>query len=328
MPQAARSSEQQGQRVQRKANDRPLPADTNTGLTDTDAEDAAKRALEARDAENKRLSEENKALADRANKAGSAAAAATTARMGDREAAIANGMAAAKRTVEQATASYKAARAAGDLDGEMAALDVLGDAKLELKLFEGQKAAFDAEKPNLEKQAKAMAEPVTSTPGQSDQAKKWIDDHPLFQTDAKYKADALMAHREAMALNIATNSDAYPAFLNTHLARLYGADHGKTAAEDRRDDDRREHREMNRASTGAPPGREQDGRSVRHAGGNLRVVRDREGNEGVSGDIPAEWVEAAKWCNMDVEEYALEQLKITAEGGANNTYRPDGVTYR
>lgn len=84
-------------------------------------------------------------------------------------------------------------------------------------------------------------------------------------------------------------------------------------------------------SSGAPPSRETDGRSVRTGAGNLRVVQDRDGNDAISGTIPAEWVEAAKWCNMDAEDYALEQLRIEEEnrtGRSPNEYRPDGVTFR
>lgn len=287
-----------------------------------------KKQLEAKDGENAQLrTQVVQATTDR-NKLAATAAATTEARLTEREQALATNISGAKQRVATASAALKAAKDAGDGDAELAANEQLIDAKADLKLYEREKAEFDQAKPKLVEDLKEAAKPVevpAAKSGVSASAQQWIDEHPRFNSDPEYKQAALDAHDLAVQkYKHAPDSPAYFAFLNKQLNAMFGDDHGQGEAMQRTP---RKGRETDRTSEAASPGRGGDG-SIQSRTHNLRLSYNQEGKPLVSGEIPAAWVEAAKWCGMTPVDYAVSKLEEEASGEPGYTVEGSRAVYR
>lgn len=277
----------------------------------------AQETIERKDRElaaaNQRADEAGKSVL----KANTVASNTAMARISDQEVAIKNGLSAAEKSVETATLAWRQARQQGDVEAEEKAMDALGDAKIEKARWKERNDAFTQQKPALEEEAKRPAvQPAAVEAGKdkmSDESRRWIESHPKFNTDASYRQDALDAHEIAISRKIPIGTTQYTAFLDNHLERLYGKDHGMQE----QDRDRGGERERSPrrgpdrgASSGATPSRDRDG-SFAYNG--VKLGTDAQGKKTVTGDIPAEWVNAAKWNGMDPVAYAVSMLEIEEE---------------
>lgn len=259
-----------------------------------------------------------------ASSARAEAANATVARVGDRESQIVASIAAADMALASAGAAFRAARESGDVEAEAKALDLLGDAKFEHKKWTEEKAKLEAAKPQILADAKKKAEAPQGNAEYDAAANQWVAEHPLMNTDKEYTADALDAHTAAMARGHAPGSPAYLGHINTTLTRLYGKNHGHAAD----DDDKADTGARNGASMAASPGRESSS-GFSHNG--LRLITGSDGKYQVSGNIPAEWRDAAKWSKMTEADYCVAQLLAAKERKEDNSGAQEysgGVIYR
>lgn len=296
-------------------------------VSDADALAVANATIKARDEENATLRTQLESTTETVVKTANTASETALARIADRETSISNGITGAKTAVEAAQQAWRSAREAGDMDAEQKANDALLDAKVSLKGWEFQDQDFKANKERLTTDAKALGKPQVAKVGKgpTPQAKQWLDDHPLMNTDMNYRRDALAAHAAAIAEGHAEGSDPYIIRINDMLGKMYGADHGKPKSDDGGKQQQR--RERAAESEAAGPGRESSsGVSFRTPQGtNLRVSVNGEGKKTLHGDIPAEWQAAARWSKMDPIDYAISQVEIAQEREGSQSYLEAGV---
>ena len=145
----------------------------------------------------------------RAAQAGQAVVAAHTVTLDSAETAQ-------KSRLEQARASYRAAREAGDVDAEQRAIEESADARAELSHIAFQKT-----------QAARQPQQTQSTAVRSPQAERWLHEHPKWATDLNYQRDCADIHDIAVKKKIVIDSPAYFAFADRALTALHGPDHGK-----------------------------------------------------------------------------------------------------
>lgn len=300
----------ESRRVERKSRrDGPVP------------EDALK---EVREGLGKATATTNAAIKDR-NDMAATALATTEARINERDQYLTSQIATAKSAIETARAAKKAAREAGDGDAQDTAEEALTDAKTSLRILEIQKTNFDAEKPKALENAKKAAEPIKPV---ADTSKRdaWFAAHPRFNfqnpdADRPYFNAAMTAHHDALEKNIPEGSDAYFAHLNAQLGHQFGANHATGDGTSRKPREAR----TSETSMATPVGREGAGDGYSSQNHDLRIVVNGEGKRSISGTIPKDWVEAAKWTGMTPAAYAIAQLDIEAEGGAaNGGFDPQG----
>lgn len=292
--------------------------------------EAARQSLERKDATIATQAATIESVSAHAAKAGAAGAQAAEARIQEREGSLSNAIKAAETSVAAAKAAKRSAREAGNNDAEMEADDALTDAKVELRVLVGQKADFDAQKPRLLEEAKALAK-APPVPADTSGRDRWFSDHPMFNTDATYKQDALNAHELTVAKKIPTGSPQYFDFLNTHLERLHGKGHGKPK-ENGGGQQQQQQQRQDGSSAAAPPGRDVTGSfDVSVDGSTLRLTRGADGKKQLTGTIPGAWREAASWVNMSEIDYAIQQVEIREEQAAGRgtvVQMGDGAIYR
>lgn len=304
----------QSRRVERKSRrDGPVPEDALKEVR----EGLGKQVTAATETANTAIKQRNDMAAT--------ALATTEARINERDQYLTSQIAAAKTSIDNAKAAKKAAREAGDGDAQDAAEDALIDAKTSLRVLEIQKQNFDGEKSAALDRAKEAAKPVAAVADNS-ASEAWKASRPRFDEtkDPAYFAVALQGHHEAQSAGLQTNSPAYFAKIDGKLASAFGADHAKAAPGDGTSRKPREAR-TSETSMATPVGREAAGDGYSSQNHDLRIVVNGEGKRSISGTIPKDWVEAAKWTGMTPAAYAIAQLDIEAEGGAaNGGFDPQG----
>lgn len=293
---------------------------------------AARRSLETKTREADKLRSTNVDLSNQVVESAAIAANAEIARINERETSLTTAINSAMTEQSSAESAKRAAREAGNIDAELAADKAFSKATVRLEALNIEKTRFDGNKPRLMEEAKRKAEaPKTAAPNRAPEAQRWLDEHPRFESDPVYKADALEAHRAAVAAGISTNSSDYSRYLNTRLERLYGKNHGQPegARHQERDSD------MNRdrgTSSATPPSRDTDASfSQQVDGSTLRLSRDASGKPQLSGQIPGSWRDAARYCGMDEVAYAIDQMVIAeeAKSGKNSLMTSsDGMFYK
>lgn len=303
------------------------------GLADSEALTQAQKTIERQERE---LADERKgreAAEGRAQQATTRVVAASTAQLAEREGSLTAQIEAAKKAETAAMASKKSARAAGDDDASDAADAALLDARVDLKYWSHELNVFKAQKPALEREIKAEAEGAAAAgnSGPTEHSRKWLSDHPKFNTDARYHADALAAHGLAIQNGHKNGSLGYIDFINGQLESLHGKEHGKAGSSNR------EHqgggrREESSSSSAAPVNRDTAGPMTyrTNEGHDLRVTISSDGKKQLSGQIPAKWVEAAGWVNMEPVAYAISKIESEEEAadGRGPTMSSEGAFYR
>jgi hypothetical protein len=318
---AVKLDDQVSHRVKRQAR----VDDQDDGVS---AEAALKLANETIAAQNKTIANVTKQAKD----ASTAAANATVGRISDREQTINSALSAAEMARKTADTAWRAAKQAGDIDAEAEALDMLAEAKLEIKTWTSEKQKFDAQKPQLLEQAKNTAAGPANDPENDARSAQWISDHPKFNTDAKYKQRALDLHAAAIARGLVGGSPGYINYLDDGLTELYGEDHGKMTNDSgggSRTSRAADTRVDRGTSAGAPPSRDSDRGSFSAHG--VRLIRNSDGSKSVQGEPPAEWVDGAKWTGMSLPEYCVSMLELEEEkqaGRGQVVQMGDGVIYR
>lgn len=156
------------------------------------------------------------------------ATAATTDAVSQRETAYVMAIDKTQGDLDTAKRALKEALAGSDSDAVVDAQEAIADAKYHLNRVTDEKRIFDNWK---EQEASRVAQPAPQQGRYSAAAQKWIDDHPLFNSDAGYNKKALMAEAEARADGITPDSVAYFRHINAAVANYEsnakpnGADH-------------------------------------------------------------------------------------------------------
>lgn len=273
----------------------------------------------------------------------------STARVSDQEVAIANAIEAGNAAKQAAAQKIKSAREMGDFDAELAAQDELNAASYRLMRAKETKGQFDAWKAKQPKAGDAQQrQEQQGAPAQTPEVQSWLAAHPMYTKDQEYTADANASHNLALEAGCAEGSKAYVDYIDARLSRLYGPDHGKPgvvrgASNGGNQVDKRATGGRTAASTAAPVSR--GGSNVggggggvvfNHETGSLRLTtitdpKSGQPKETVQGNIPADWVEAAKWNKMDPITYAVEQMHIQREikdGSLSGLTHGESGTYR
>lgn len=260
---------------------------------------------------------------DEAKRVGSEA---ITDRVSHQEIAITNALAAGKSKKTAAQAKMRQARENGDFEGESAAIDEISAANFEVMRAEEAKRQFDTWKqrqPKPEDRQQQRQETRQATEPTAE-AQRWLDEHPRYTSDAEYRADANASHQAAIESGCMEGSQAYINYIENRMTRLYGDGHGQAGGSQRGlqkpNGGSVNTRQPARAasSTAMAPNRGGSDRlpagSIEYrdpvTGAALRLVQGADGKETVSGQIPADWVTAAKWNGMSPAAYAVEQIRI------------------
>jgi hypothetical protein len=131
------------------------------------------------------------------------------------EAAILNRVETAKAEVENAERALEEAIDTGKPAKEQIALQKkLAEAVYKQKGAEGAKAHFD----NWKEKEKNKPQVKTANDDMSPKAREWVDSHPKFNTDKKYKRIAVAAHEDAIEDGVPADSSEYFRRINSALA--------------------------------------------------------------------------------------------------------------
>lgn len=170
-----------------------------------EAEERAARAEKERD---ERKQGEEKAKSDTQK--------AYTQAIQRHEEAVANAISAAESEFERAQAAWDDAFDAGDKTALREATLKLNDAQMKKRGAEYQKAQFEAWKEQQKNAPKIATETVASS-RYSKSEQEWIDRHPRFNTDRKYRAAVYAADEEAREKGISPDTPAYYEYVEKAL---------------------------------------------------------------------------------------------------------------
>lgn len=273
-------------------------ADTTRQLRERDDQLATARRMQ-REAEQRRAEAERVAATTR----GSASVTAIEAATAEQSAA---------------EAAYIRAREAGDLAAEIAANKALSAATMRL-------AAATYEADQLKSQAPAQQ--AARQNGPSPAAQAWLDAHPAYHTDRKYRGTAEVAHGEAVRAGMPVGSQEYVDYIDQIMTQEYGAGHGQTG--------QREVTAPRQGRSAAPPSHNHGGnragwKSVRvPAVGEIQFQIGADGQPGrikASQEILANLKEAAEFSRMSLEDYAKDLVQGSIEGNPD-LIRGEGGRY-
>lgn len=303
----------------------------------------SQRLLKAKDrevAESRRIARE---ADQRRQAAETEVVRAREAQVVDRQAVVAQAIETAKAEQVAARQALKAAQETGDADA-------MGDA---IEALSGASTRFNqgtAELTWLKAQPKpAPARP--NQPGPSPAAQKWLDEHPMYNTDEAYRSTAEGAHNAALRAGKAEGSDAYIQHINQIMERVYGAGHGQS--EDGMTQPEEGHRPVNNQQRRPTPSAVPPSRGASGSGGGWKtvhtelgdlLVQDRpDGTRGVrfpNAKVESDFKEGAmldKRASHSPEafkkalaEYTNEHIMIAQEiaaGGSGDLIRGEGRTY-
>lgn len=296
--------------------------------TPEDALDESAAALAEKDAQIARERTAREAADAAAAKANANAVSAQEREINLQGIAIDNAISAAEGREAAATAAWRTAREANDIDAEQKAVREMTLAAAEVGNTKARKQAFEQWKTS---RPKPTAQPQPKQGGGDDftpQVKTWLTKHPAYFRPGEYRENALAAHDLAI-LNLGREkegSQEYVDYIDKHLEQVFGKGHGQiTKPAERRDDDV-VHDDNRSSSRAAPPSR--DGGDdfggprgdfvYNHAGGQLRLTQRPNKETGqmvdaVMGTVPEQWKEAAKWARMPLVDYVISQMNIQRE---------------
>lgn len=313
---------QRRQRPERPEREAPAERVAIEGVDETLSPEAAladsARQLQDRD---RAVAEERRRARDaeqRARAAEAEAANARVARVTDHQAIVGQAIEGAKAEQQSARLAKRAAREAGDIDAEMAADEALGTATFRLSQATAELEALKRQ-PVQQPQRQA---------GRSAAAQQWLDEHPRFNTDRKYRGAAAEAHSEAIRAGNPEGSQEYVDYIDNIMRQEFGENHGR---EDQPD---RGQQPMNNpgraASTTVPPSRGSGGQTQggfrpvktlldqeplhvqRQPGGGMRI-------RFASARQQADFEEGAATCRMSLADYVQDQIRIVEEREAGGT---------
>lgn len=158
------------------------------------------------------------------------AKAAQTDAFSAQEKAIASQLETQERLVQQAKASMRAARDAGDFDAEEKAMDSLTDAKVAISTLNNQKAYLETVKKQApppqsqqSQQSQPQQEVYRGRHGFSKASEEWIDKHPEFDSDPFYKTMVISAAQAAVQDGCVADSPQFFRFIETTVSKAFPA---------------------------------------------------------------------------------------------------------
>lgn len=253
-----------------------------------DPEDAVDRLK----AQIKAESDRRKAAEERATKAEEAGARAVKSSQEQQldayEESYTNAAALRKREIESLEDDIAAALDEGDHKKSAQLQTKLYKAVNELERAEGGKAKVAEIREQLKK---APVKEESSGEAYTDAAKSWINEHPRFNTDADYKAEAIAAHHAAVGRGIKVDSPEYFAMLNKRLEREFPEDDEDLGSQDREEEEEKRPAKKQSQSMAAPS---------RGAGGAGKPGKAKF-------KLSPDEVEAAEVCGMTPEEYYADK---------------------
>ena len=274
-----------------------------------------------------------RALADSANRTAAAEKAAADARNETSLAVttlVSERVTGAQRLLDNAKGAkisaqgkLRAAREGGDFEAEQAAIDEISRANYDIGESEKALARAKIDHENL-------AKPVLPAPGGTGEPKpspisqRWIENHPLINTDKEYRAIAAAGDSLAVSEGHQRGSQSYVDFVDRYLEDEFGVGHGVPETHEWRG---RRDAEVTSAH-GAPRGgggsrfASEDDRTI----GGARQVETPFGRLGYrvgadgrpiitfpNASVRADFEEGARACNMSLAEYARDQVSIAQE---------------
>ncbi len=178
------------------------------------------------------------------------------------EAAILNRVESAKAELVNAKNAWIEAVDTGKSAAIQADLqEKIADATYKLNGAMGAKNHFD----NWKESQKNKPVPKTADDNISPAAKAWIDSHPRFKTDTKYRRAAERAHEDALDDGVMADSDEYFKRINAAIAPFEGTETGTPAPAKR---------QSSGTSMGAPPSNDS---ASSGANGSNAAIEKREG---------------------------------------------------
>lgn len=290
---------------------------------------AIKQRDEERDA---RLAAEQRAAEARAGQQGAAAAA-----LQNRANSVESAIQSRQSIIENAEAALKAAQEANDAVAMSKATREIARAEAEIVNLEREKTWVATEQEKLKNAPPAA--PVRQGPTAESQA--WMDSHPRINVDPDYQARVAAADSSWRARGLPVGTKDYVKFIDDNLKAYYGRDdHGSIEAARPTQAKTPAAKKTPASSSAAPPDRggSDDGGgggvnasvTYKHAKGQVSLKRTSDGKETISGNIPPEWVAAAKWSGYTrgkpdgsggkfksdeegAHAYAIEQLRAISE---------------
>jgi chromosome segregation ATPase len=136
----------------------------------------------------------------------------TNNRLSAEEVAIANAIAASTAEAERLEAEVVAAQENGKFSEAAKLTRHLASAQTKIDGWTNRKEQFEQQKRTFEQQKKSRAaEP------EYPRSKAWIDAHPQFNTDDKFKNKVLALHHEAQAEGLAIDSEDYIDYIDSRI---------------------------------------------------------------------------------------------------------------
>lgn len=331
-------------RRERPERTREEPAITIEGdhvvVSPEDALADSRQQLQAKDREVAEARRRTREAEHRAEAAQAEAGQVRQSQAQDRQAIVA-------QAIETATAEQKTARGAliaaqesGDANAMADAVEALSGASSRFNQATGELAWLKAQP------APKQTQPQQS--GRTTEAQRWLDEHPRFNTDRKYRGVAIDAHNEALRSGNKEGSPEYVDFIDNVMAQEFGADHGHEP-EQQQEEVRQPMSEtrQRQGTTAVPPSRKGGNsggwQTVRTPLGDLLVQERGNGTRGVKFPNPKVQSDFEEGAMLDkrashspeakhkaLAEYVNDQIEIAREiesGGSGDLVRGDGRTF-
>ena len=240
----------------------------------------------------------------------------------DRQSVVAQALEGARSELTAAKMAIRSAREMGDVDAELAAQEAFQGATYRI-------AQANGELEHLKAQPRPSAQPRQT--GRSAESQKWLDEHPRFNTDRKYRGVAIDAHNEALRNGLAEGGRDYVDHIDRVMTQEFGDGHGQEDGGEQQGA-RPVHNQPRRSgSTSLPPSRGGGSgsggwKTERTPLGDLLVQDRSDGTRGIrfpNAKVQSDFEEGAmldKRASRSPEdfrralaEYANEQVEISRE---------------
>ena len=258
----------------------------------------------------------------------------------DRQTVVAQALEAARSEQTAAKLAIRTAREAGDVDAELSAQESFQGATYRI-------AQANGELEYLKAQPRPTAQPQRT--GRTADSQRWLDDHPRFNTDRKYRGVAIDAHNEAPAAGNPEGSREYVDFIDRVMTQEFGEGHGQIDSGEQQGERAPMNNSRRAAPTAVPPSRGAGGggtggwKTERTLLGDVLVQDRSDGTRGIrftSPKVQSDFEEGAmldKRASRSPEdfrralaEYANEQVEIAREiaaGGNGDLVIGEGRSY-
>ena len=338
-------SERPARQVHREDDDRAAAGAVIDGVVDSSPESALANTRQQIESQNRELASARRAAREadlRREAAERQAAQAIAGQVNSQHATVNARLEAAKNAQKTAATAIRTARESGDVEAEISAQEQLADATWKLNSATAEAdylRRVEAQRPQQRTQQPAYAP--------SDAARRWLEDHPAFETDEDSRAVAEGAHNAALRAGHAEGSEAYVNFIDQKCEKIFGAGHGRGQSQQRQPGAGASNKEAagmdeyrGAGGASAPPSRDSGSRgggwrTVETAMGPVQVLDKPGGGLRVrfsSTEQLANATEGASWTpGMSIEEFMQHQIDEAAEvsrGQRGTLQFGEGRTYK